>query len=257
MILINFYADYSVDVLEGSENYNRVCSRSHAAEAIKSESDINTVVNYLIRAERWRDLLLFVMGINFGFRCGDLLSLRIGDVVDASGRIVRSFKIKEEKTGKIRPAAMNPAVVNALRLFLENVYGDQPVDRNAYLFTSQSRNASGAQPVPLTVRSVERLLKEIVNDRCHIPVHASTHMMRKTFAYHFLMKAPDRSRALELLSMQLNHTSVAYTLRYIGITQDEILQTCFNIELGNTTGAKSELPNVVDLNVYRHSVEEA
>ena len=97
MIFINFYADYSVDVLEGSETYDRACTRSHAAEAIKSESDINTVVNYLIRAKRWRDLLLFVMGINFGFRCGDLLSLRIGDVVDASGRIVRSFKIKEEK----------------------------------------------------------------------------------------------------------------------------------------------------------------
>lgn len=256
IIINNFYADYSVDVLEGSETYNRAYTRSHAAEAIKSESDINTIVNYLIRAERWRDLLLFVMGINFGFRCGDLLSLRIGDVVDASGRIVRSFKIKEEKTDKIRPAAMNPAVVNALRLFLENVYGDQPVDRNAYLFTSHSNNGS-AKAVPLTVRSVERLLKEIVNDRCHIPVHASTHMMRKTFAYHFLMKAPDRSRALELLSMQLNHTSIAYTLRYIGITQDEILQTCFNIELGNTTGSKSELPNVVDLNAYRHSVEEA
>ena len=253
----NFYSNYTVDVLAGTKDYERQEIKSHAAEAIKSESDINTIVNYLLRAKRWRDLLLFVMGINFGFRCGDLLSLHIGDIVDASGKIVRSFKIKEEKTGKIRPAAMNPAVVNALRLFLDNVYGDKPVDRNAYLFTSNSHSEMYKEPVPLTVRSVERLLKEIVNDRCHIPVHASTHMMRKTFAYHFLMKAPDRSRALELLSMQLNHTSIAYTLRYIGITQDEILQTCFNIELGNTTGSKSELPNVVDLNAYRHSVEEA
>lgn len=257
MIMQSFYSDYTFEVLGGSEDYKREDARTHAADAIKSESDINTVVNYLLNAKRWRDLLLFVMGINFGFRCGDLLSLRIGDVVDASGKIVRSFKIKEEKTGKIRPAAMNPAVVNALMLFLENVYKDEPIDRNAYLFTSVAHAQRYKSPVPLSVRSVERMLKEVVNDRCHIPVHASTHLMRKTFAYHFLMKAPDRSRALELLSMQLNHSSIAYTLRYIGITQDEILQTCFNIELGNTTGSKSNLPNVVNIDAYRHSVEEA
>lgn len=257
MIMQNIYSDYTFNVLAGSEDYKRDGTRTHAADAIKSESDINTVVNYLLGAKRWRDLLLFVMGINFGFRCGDLLSLRIGDVVDASGKIVRSFKIKEEKTGKIRPAAMNPAVVNALMLFLENVYKDEPIDRNAYLFTSVAHAQRYKSPVPLSVRSVERMLKEVVNDRCRIPVHASTHMMRKTFAYHFLMKAPDRSRALELLSMQLNHSSIAYTLRYIGITQDEILQTCFNIELGNTTGSKSNLPNVVNIDAYRHSVEEA
>ncbi|MBQ7937977.1 MAG: hypothetical protein IJ283_05735, partial [Oscillospiraceae bacterium] len=83
-----------------------------------------------------------------------------------------------------------------------------------------------------TVRSIERLLKSIVNDELHIPVHASTHMLRKTFAYHFLMAAPDRNRALELLSMQLNHSSIVYTLRYIGITSDEILEACFRINLG-------------------------
>lgn len=100
-----------------------------------------------------------------------------------------------------------------------------------YLFTSNS-NRKGKDGAPLTVRSIERLLKSIVNDELHIPVHASTHMLRKTFAYHFLMAAPDRNRALELLSMQLNHSSIAYTLRYIGITQDEILDACFRLDLG-------------------------
>ena len=97
--------------------------------------------------------------------------------------------------------------------------------------TSNS-NRKGKDGAPLTVRSIERLLKSIVNDELHIPVHASTHMLRKTFAYHFLMAAPDRNRALELLSMQLNHSSIVYTLRYIGITSDEILEACFRINLG-------------------------
>ena len=103
---------------------------------------------------------------------------------------------------------------------------------------------------PLTVRSIERLLKSIVNDECQIPVHASTHMLRKTFAYHFLMEAPDRNRALELLSMQLNHSSIAYTLRYIGITQDEILDTCFRLDLGYGHDPKTD-GNIINLTDIR------
>ena len=127
--------------------------------------------------------------------------------------------------------AMNASVLKALTLYLQDQYNGEPVDRRDYLFTSNS-NRKGRDGAPLTVRSIERLLKAIVNDELHIPVHASTHMLRKTFAYHFLMEAPDRNRALELLSMQLNHSSIAYTLRYIGITQDEILDTCFRLDLG-------------------------
>lgn len=101
---------------------------------------------------------------------------------------------------------------------------------------------------------VERLLKSIVNDELHIPVHASTHMLRKTFAYHFLMAAPDRNRALELLSMQLNHSSIAYTLRYIGITQDEILDTCFRLDLGFGHESKME-NNVISLTDIREQLK--
>lgn len=171
------------------------------------------------------------MGINFGLRCGDLTSLRIGDVITPEGKIVNTFEIIEEKTKKRRAMAMNASVLKALTLYLQDQYNGEPVDRRDYLFTSNS-NRKGRDGAPLTVRSIERLLKAIVNDELHIPVHASTHMLRKTFAYHFLMEAPDRNRALELLSMQLNHSSIAYTLRYIGITQDEILDTCFRLDLG-------------------------
>lgn len=97
-------------------------------------------------------------------------------------------------------------------------------------------------------------MKSIVNDELHIPVHASTHMLRKTFAYHFLMEAPDRNRALELLSMQLNHSSIAYTLRYIGITQDEILDTCFRLDLGYGHDPKME-DNIVNISDVREKLK--
>ena len=209
------------------------------------------------------------MGINFGLRCGDLISLRVGDVVAPNGEFVSTFRIIEEKTGKVRAMAMNGSVIHALRLYIDNRYGTRPVDRRDFLFTSESNNkrkynddlkapasrySEEAGNIPLTVRSAERILKKIVNDECNITVHASTHMLRKTFAYHFLMEAPDRNRALELLSMQLNHSSVAYTLRYIGITQKEILDTCFKLDLGFESDVNAA-PNVVNIADIRERKE--
>lgn len=221
------------EITDESKDYQTNVKKSHAAEAIKSRKDINKITKYLEESHRYRDLLLFIMGINFGLRCGDLVSLRIGDVIDDKGNILKTFRIIEDKTEKIRTMAMNESVVYALKLYLEDKFHGEPVDRNNYLFTSKSNNKSlFADNQPLAVFSVERLLKEIVNDECGIEVHASTHMLRKTFAYHFLMSAPDRSRALELLSYQMNHSSLVYTLRYIGITQSEILDTCFGLNLG-------------------------
>ena len=45
-----------------------------------------------------------------------------------------------------------------------------------------------------------------------------THTMRKTFAYWFYMRTKD----VALLQVLLNHSSERETLRYIGLTQDEI-----------------------------------
>ena len=52
--------------------------------------------------------------------------------------------------------------------------------------------------------------------------HAGTHLMRKTFAYHYLTGAADRSRALEQLMLLLGHSSPRITLSYAGITEDEL-----------------------------------
>ena len=45
-----------------------------------------------------------------------------------------------------------------------------------------------------------------------------THTLRKTFGYHLYKKGV----ALEYIQKMLNHSSPAITLRYIGITQDQL-----------------------------------
>ena len=206
--------------------------KKHAAEPIKSLDDIQHISQHLIDNGRYRDNLLFVAGINLGLRCGDLLQLKVGHLLTEDGTAYRDkIVIREQKTKKIREAYLNDAVCDAADLYFEDA---GMVDLNDYLFKSEC-NRVKKNGTPMTVSSVERLLKSIINDECGIDVHASTHILRKTFSYHILMNAPDRTRAVEFLMKILGHSSPAVTLAYAGITNDEIEESYKNLNLGQTS----------------------
>nr|DAG62483.1 MAG TPA: site specific tyrosine recombinase [Caudoviricetes sp.] len=206
--------------------------KKEAAEPIKSLDDIQYISQYLIQNGRYRDNLLFVAGINFGLRCGDLLKLKVGHILTEDGTAYRDkIVIREQKTKKIREAYLNDAICDAADLYFGSV---GMVDLNDYLFKSQC-NRVKSKGTPMTVRSVERLLKEIINDECGLDVHASTHTLRKTFSYHILMNAPDRTRAVEFLMKILGHSSPSVTLAYAGITKEEIEQSYKNLNLAKDT----------------------
>jgi len=69
-------------------------------EPIRDRKKIAQIRN-LLRGQRcYRDLLLFVVGVNTALRISDLLKLSIGDFADEQGRIQERFWIREEKRGK-------------------------------------------------------------------------------------------------------------------------------------------------------------
>jgi site-specific recombinase XerD len=56
---------------------------------------------------------------------------------------------------------------------------------------------------------------------CHevgLPGNFGTHSLRKTWGYHARMQGVD----LALIMHKLNHESIAYIKRYLGITDDEL-----------------------------------
>lgn len=66
-------------------------------EPIRDRKRIAQIKNQLRGEGCYRDLLLFVVGINSALRISDLLQLRVSHFVDEHNHIRRRSVIKEEK----------------------------------------------------------------------------------------------------------------------------------------------------------------
>lgn len=204
----------------------------HTAEPIKSLDDIRRISQYLISQGRYRDNMLFICGINFGLRVSDLLTLRFCSLINTDLSFKDEFPILEKKTKNTRKVrknrwlSINDAVVEAVTLYLANV----PSKLDDYMFRSESNNGS-LENKPLSRKSVDRILKSIQSD-LNIQAHMSSHSLRKTFGYHQMAMANNDPRKLLLLQRMFGHSSVAQTMTYIGITDEEIQNAYLELNLG-------------------------
>jgi integrase len=195
-----------------SEKTSKGINKAKEVEPIKNIKDISKVKQYL---------LLFVVGINVGLRAGDLLSLRICDVVD-NGNIKDCVRMQEQKTSKMREFTLNTSAKEAIKLYLDSIDGYDPED---YLFRSRKGGAA------LTVESTHKIIKTTLRD-LGIKGNYGTHTLRKTFAYHtYTSNIKGNPAILETLQKMLNHSSQAVTLRYIGITKEVITDVYNNLNL--------------------------
>lgn len=208
----------------------------HTSEPIKSIEDINRISEYLILNKRYRDNMLFIVGINFGLRVSDLRMLRFSNLITDNFIFKESFPVFEKKTRntrtrkKNRYITINTAVIESVTLYLENTSG---VSLSDYMFRSESNNGS-SKNVPLSLKSIDRILKGIAQD-LNISAKISTHSLRKTFGYHQMLMSNNDHRKLLLLQKIFNHSSPAQTLDYIGITAEEISEAYKKLNLGSTT----------------------
>lgn len=228
------------------EDTSREIVDEHAADPIKDMSDIFRISEFLVGQRRYRDNMLFIVGINFGLRVSDLLVLKFSDLINPDCSFRDSFAIIEKKTSNTRKTkknryiSINSAVVEAITLYLENTSGVRLSD---YLFRSESNRGSN-QNKPIHRNSVDRILKGIGDD-LDLRAHMSTHTLRKTFGYHQMVMSGNDPRKLLLLQKIFGHSTSAMTLDYIGITTEEIEDAYRNLNLGS-----KEFNYLVDTHVY-------
>ncbi len=187
-------------------------------EPIRDVEKIEAIKAHL-RDRNLRDEALFVLGINSALRIGDLLSLKVGDVVDGKGNILDATRIQEQKTGKTKLFPLNRSARETLEMYLQT---RRDLSSDAPLFPSPRHGGLS----PLSRWSARRMLHEA--GKAVGLSRIGTHSLRKTFGYHVYKKTGGN---LGLVQKLLNHSSSDNTLRYIGIDRDEMNATYLNLNL--------------------------
>lgn len=223
-------------IAPAAEEIHQDLASEHAAEPIKDMNDIIRISDFLVARKRFRDNMLFIVGINFGLRVSDLRSLRFSHLINDDCTFRDSFAILEKKTRNTRKhqrnryITINTAVVEAVTLYLENT---RDVRLSDYMFRSESNNGKNENS-PLSKQAIDQMLKGIARD-LGLGNRMATHSLRKTFAYHQMVMSGNDPRKLLLLQKMFGHSTSAQTLDYIGITCEEIENAYRRLNLGSTT----------------------
>lgn len=176
-------------------------------QPIRDEKKIDAMKKVL-KSSSLRDYCLFTLGINSGLRISDLLNLSVSDVMNDKGHIKDRVTLREQKTGKAKDFPFGTTTKKALKEYLDSRTDIEPTQ---CLFPSRKGGT------PITRQQAYRIMNDAAR-AVGIEDQIGTHTLRKTFGYHAYKQGIDITR----LQYLLNHSSPAITLRYIGITQDEL-----------------------------------
>jgi len=184
-------------------------------QPIRDTKKIDAMKAIMKGESNYRDLLLFVLGINTGLRISDILALKWSSFINGGGRLLKSgdqLNVVEIKTKKIKNFMINKSVAEALKLYYDSLGSVNPDDP-----VFSSRKTADGTLQPITRIAAWQMLNRYAN-MVGLDDGIGTHTLRKTFGYHLYKKGV----ALEYIQKMLNHSSPAITLRYIGITQEQL-----------------------------------
>ena len=183
-------------------------------QPIRDLKKIDTIKK-LLKQQNLRDYCLFVLGINSGLRISDLLKLRISDVSE-KGKIKDRIRLREKKTNKFKDFPLSNSTKSALKEYLKT----REYNENEPLFISRKNKGF------LLRQQAYKIIND-VSKSVGIKEKIGTHTLRKTFGYHAYNNGYD----ITLIQKLFNHSSPAVTLRYIGITQDEMDDVYLSLDL--------------------------
>lgn len=211
-------------------NTPKIRNRKGADDPIRSIEDVLRIKECLLTSNSYgntnlRNCAYFMLGIYTSRRAGDILQMKIGDVIDADG----NFKIytifeHEQKTGIRTKQLFSDDTKEILRQYLDSMK-DYTLDD--YLFPSDMRENK-----PMTVDGMRRTLQR-KTDKLNLGIHFGTHSLRKTLPYIMVIKSEGGSRWWDTVRQYLGHKDAETTSHYLTCDQDDYdyLVTAFYEEM--------------------------
>lgn len=188
--------------------------KPHAAESIRSYEDFKVIQNYFLSRGRTRDWCLWTVGVGFGLRISDLLSLKFKNILEPDLKTFRKrIVVYEIKTGKLQNCLITEAIVDAFARYFATL--KKPIAPEDYVFPS--RKTGG--------KMYEEYGWKILSDAgkaCNLPFVVGSHTMRKSFAN--IAACVDKScidmNSVTKVQGLLNHSDQKTTMKYLGSYQE-------------------------------------
>lgn len=177
-------------------------------EPIRDKKDIAAMKSYL-RQKNEKYYIMFITGINLGLRINEILKMTVGDVKNKNRQ-----RFIQSKTGKEITVAYNPELIKAYKEYCRGRAPDEALIPN---------RANEYKPISRSM--AYKVLREAGE---HIGLdYIGTHSLRKTCGYHYYKQTKD----IVTLQIWFNHRHQEDTLRYIGITRENICNAMVNFTL--------------------------
>ena len=174
-------------------------------------SDAMNLIRKLAKDGNYKMSLLMAIGCFTGLRISDILALRWEQILG-----VDEFTVIEKKTVKKRILRLNSQLRKNIQECYEHI---KPIGIKAPILVSQKGTI-------YTVQAINRILKDIKKKYRLKIKNFSCHSLRKTFGRQvYNMNSENSELALIKLMELFNHSNVAITKRYLGLRQEEILET--------------------------------
>lgn len=188
--------------------------KGHQGKTIEQDK----IVELLQECANSRDQVLLLLLAETGFRIGELLGVRYAEDIDYERHIIYvNFRDDNEngaraKNAEFRRAKISDATFDILMFYIEDY--KELILGQEYLFINVSGDYVGK---PFKGSGVYAMLRRLEKKT---GIKASPHMLRHYFAN---ARRKDGWK-LEMISQALGHRNIETTMKYLNITEDELIE---------------------------------